>query len=152
LEVLTIDKFYAEGKLNSKLLGLRCKNGHITTPPRHSCRICNSLELSIVELSGRGKIVSFTKVFAKSKDFPLEAPYVLVLVKLDEGPNLLGILNIAKLNEKSESGERNAQVSMGDVVKVRFREIVENSLNGHSATEKWPRIFFRFEGNASGVT
>ncbi|MGI0078891.1 MAG: Zn-ribbon domain-containing OB-fold protein [Nitrososphaerales archaeon] len=123
VEKLSAETFYAEGGRSGKLLGLRCEKGHVTVPPRHSCRICQSLALSVVELSCQGQILEYTQVYSKSKDFPLEAPYLLALARLDEGPNLLGIV------EGSKIPEDNARV------RVAFR-----TLKGHE-TER-PRIFF----------
>ena len=123
VEKLSTETFYAEGARSGKLLALRCEKGHVTLPPRHSCVVCQSLDLSSTELSGHGRILEYTEVHSKSKDFPLEAPYLLALAKLDEGPNLLGIVGGSKIPED------NAEV------KVMFR-----NLSG-SETER-PRIFF----------
>ncbi|MDH2900421.1 MAG: Zn-ribbon domain-containing OB-fold protein [archaeon] len=121
-ETLTIAQFYLEGKNSGKVLGLICDKGHTTVPPRHSCRVCNSTQLTVKELTGRGKIVSFTEVYAKSKDFPLATPYTLALVELEEGGNLLGVLD--------EKG-----TSLGAKVKVNFRIIRSDSAQ--------PTIFFQ---------
>ena len=120
-ETLTVARFYSEGKNSGKVLGLICDRGHTTAPPRHSCRVCNSTQLKVKELTGYGKVVSFTEVYAKSKDFPLATPYTLAFVELAEGGNLLGILD-----EKV--------THLGAKVKVSFR-IIRNDSNQ-------PTIFF----------
>jgi uncharacterized protein len=109
-EALTIEEFYSEGRKSGTVLGLLCDSGHITVPPRHSCRVCGSTVLKVKQLTGRGRIVSFTQVHAKSKDFPVETPYILALTELEEGGNLLGILDkkVASLDER---------------VKVSFKQI-----------------------------
>lgn len=110
-ENLTIDLFYKEGE-SKKLLGLECEKGHVTVPPRHSCRVCASNDLKIIELKGTGKVTSLTRVFSKAEDFPLETPYVLGLVEIIEGGNLLGILgNDSKIGDQvvvrfSKTGEK----------------------------------------------
>ena len=124
MEKLSTETFYLEGKRSGKILGLRCEKGHVTLPPRHSCLVCQSLNLSVVELSGYGKILEYTKVYSKSKDFPLETPYVLAFARLDEGPNLLGIV------EGSKAPEEDARV------KVTFQTVKE--------TER-PRIFLKIQ-------
>jgi len=119
---LTIDQFYEQARAG-RLLGLRCDSGHVTVPPRRSCRVCQSLNVQVIELSKKGQIVSFTEVRVKSKDFPLDTPYTLALVRLDEGGNLLGVISGAT------SG-----VANGSEVSVRFRDIEDNG--------RWPRVFF----------
>lgn len=124
-EKLTVEAFYSEGK-NGSLTGLRCKEGHVTVPPRHSCRICGSEELTVVQLSGRGTISSFTEVYSKSKEFPLETPYTLALVTLEEGGNLMGVLK--------------SKAEIGRAVQVKF-ETVDASAKLIPEKDR-PRIFF----------
>ena len=119
---LTVDLFYAQARAG-RLLGLKCESGHITVPPRRSCRICKSLNLRTTEVSNIGSVVSFTDVHVKSKDFPLDTPYTLALVKLNEGGNLIGVV----------SGP-SSKVVNGSKVAVKFKDLGEN--------ERWPRVFF----------
>ncbi len=121
-EVLSVDSFYKEARENNRLLGLVCEKEHVTVPPRHSCRICGSTLLRVKVLSGTGILIASTKVYAKSKAFPLEAPYTLALAQLDEGGHLLGIVEVD-------------DVSAGSTVKVVFK--------APGDTSEWPRIFFR---------
>jgi len=78
----------------------------------------------VVELSGKGEIISFTVVYVKSKEFPLDTPYTLALVKLEEGGNLLGV--VAGVQSTPKHGSR---------VSVKF----EDAANSKG---KWPRVFF----------
>lgn len=118
---LTVDKFYSEAGQGGRLLGLICDEHHVTVPPRSTCRVCKSTNLKAKELSGQATVISYTEVYMKAADFPVKTPYTLVLVRLDEGGQLLGIL---------DSGE----VSIGTRVRVNFRLL--------SNTTQWPRIFF----------
>ena len=57
-------KQYNEALKQNKLLGLKCKQcGTITVPPKIVCGNCASTDLDITELSGKGKIQTFTTVF-----------------------------------------------------------------------------------------
>jgi uncharacterized protein len=86
-------KQYSEALKENKLLGLKCKQcGNITVPPKIVCSKCSSTELDIVELSGKGKIQTFTTVFVAPEGREGECPYVIVLVELDEGPWIMGNL------------------------------------------------------------
>lgn len=119
----TVDSFY-ESARNGKLLGLKCEMGHVTVPPRHSCRVCLSQNLVPFELSGRGEIVSFTEVHVKSKEFPVDVPYTLAIVRLEEGGNLLGVLRVLQ-----------PPVKNGTKVVVKFEDVPEY-------IGKWPKTFF----------
>ncbi len=86
-------KQYSEALKQNKLLGLKCKQcGNIIVPPKIACGNCASTELDIAELSGKGKIQTFTTVFVAPEGREGECPYVIVLVELDEGPWIMGNL------------------------------------------------------------
>ena len=86
-------KDYNEALKQNKLLGLKCKQcGAITVPPKITCGQCTSADIDVVELSGKGKIQTFTTVFVAAEGREGEVPYVIVLVELDEGPWLMGNL------------------------------------------------------------
>ena len=86
-------KEYNEALRQNKLLGLKCQDcGAITVPPKMACRKCTSPDMDIVELSGKGKIKTFTTVNVAPEGRESELPYIIVLVELDEGPWLMGNL------------------------------------------------------------
>ena len=86
-------KEYNEALRQNKLLGLKCQDcGAITVPPKMACRKCTSPDMDIVELSGKGKIKTFTTVNVAPEGREGEVPYIIVLVELDEGPWLMGNL------------------------------------------------------------
>lgn len=127
---LSVDQFYSEAKGSGILLGLRCDRNHVTVPPRHTCRVCGSRELTVVELSKLGTVISFTVVYTKSGSFPLDVPYILALVNLDEGGNLLGVV------------ERGA-VSGNPIIPSHLRVKVCFKTLSQDPRER-PRIFFQF--------
>ena len=93
-------KDYNEALKQNKLLGLKCKQcGTITVPPKIVCGNCASADLDIVELSGKGKIQTFTTVFVPPEGRESECPYVIVLVELDEGPWIMGNLTVIDPNK-----------------------------------------------------
>ena len=85
---------YTEALKEDKLLGLKCQQcGAITTPPKKVCIECASEDLEVIPLSGQGEIQTFTVVRVPPEG--LEAPYVIGIAKLDEGPWLMGnIINV----------------------------------------------------------
>lgn len=56
------------------------------------CGQCTSLDMEVVELSGKGNIQTFTTVFVAPEGREAEAPYIIVMVELDEGPWIVGNL------------------------------------------------------------
>lgn len=58
--------------------------------PRALCPFCASTDLEWKTLKGSGSIYSWTEVFrAPSQAFADEAPYIIALIALDEGPHLM---------------------------------------------------------------
>ena len=84
---------YSNALKKNKLLGLRCNScDTITCPPKMTCESCTGTDLEIVELSGTGKIMTFTTTFVAPLGREVEAPYTIVMVELDEGPWIAGNL------------------------------------------------------------
>ena len=101
--------------------------------PRQRCPACGSLA-QLVAVSGRGHIYSWTRVHRAPPAFRDEAPYVVVLVELDEGPRLMSRL--------ADAAERTPHV--GEPVRVEFRDAVVDA-DGGSFTLPW---FVRDESRA----
>ncbi len=86
-------KQYSEALKQDKLLGLKCKAcGAIIVPPKMVCRQCTSPDMDVIELGGKGQIVTFTTINVAAEGRENEVPYTIVMVKLDEGPWIMGNL------------------------------------------------------------
>ena len=78
-----------------KLLMQRCLDCHkYVWTPRPSCFECGSAHLEWQELSGNGKVYSFTVIRqvvgrAASQAFEKDIPYVIAWIDLDEGPRMI---------------------------------------------------------------
>lgn len=84
-------KDYSKALTRGKLLGLKCKGcGNITTPPKMTCQECGGTDLEIVEVKKKGKIVTFTNVNVAPEGRQNEVPYIIALVRLEEGPWIMG--------------------------------------------------------------
>lgn len=87
--------FY-QAAAQSRLVLQRCLRCHQWIYyPRYTCPFCLSGQLEWEPASGRGKVLSYTKVFRpQHKFFNDKIPVVLVAVRLEEGPvviaNLVG--------------------------------------------------------------
>ncbi len=71
------------------LVGEKCPHcGHYIFPPRDVCPDCAEEAKTAYQFSGKGEVYSYTTVQDAPAGFEEQAPYVLALVKLDEGPML----------------------------------------------------------------
>ena len=123
-------KMFTEALKESKLLGLKCnKCGAYTVPPKKVCMECTSEDLEVFELSGKGQIQTFTVIRVPPEGF--EAPYIVGMAELDEGPWIMGnIVDVdpdeatmdligmrVKLGHKVLPGDK---FSAGEMVAVTF--------------------------------
>ena len=84
---------YNKSLKRNKLLGLKCNNCQaVTCPPKMTCQECTGTDLEVTELSGKGKIVSYTVIYVAPEGRENETPYTVVLVELEEGPWIMGNL------------------------------------------------------------
>ena len=124
----TIEGFYkllSEGKL----MGARCRScGRLLVPPRPVCPSCYGTEMEWVELKGEGTVESFTVIHVAPPQFQAEVPYVVAIVKLDEGVKLPGRL----------VGVEPSDVEVGMRVRV---ELVPEA--GGEGWPGWPTYRFR---------
>ena len=87
---LTFERYNKALKENN-LLGLKCNQcGMITCPPQMRCQECASPALEIIELKGTGIIQTYTTIYVATENRENEVPYIIVLVKLEEGPWIMG--------------------------------------------------------------
>jgi uncharacterized OB-fold protein len=90
--------------------------GHHQFYPRQFCTACGHAEPAWQVASGRGEVVSFTVVrHPVSQAYAAEVPYVLALIRLAEGPQMMSTL-VDCLPE---------QVSIGAPVTVLFERCNE---------------------------
>jgi uncharacterized OB-fold protein len=107
-------KDYNEALKENKLLGLKCQEcGTVTVPPKMVCRKCTSPNMEVIELTGKGKIQTFTTCNVAPEGREDEVPYVILLVELDEGPWIMG--NLTGIDPKATTVELiGKRVKMGD--------------------------------------
>ena len=107
-------KDYNQALKENKLLGLKCKRcSTVTVPPKMVCRKCTSPDMEVVELTGKGKIQTFTTCNVAPEGREGEVPYVILLVELDEGPWIMG--NLTGIDPKTTTVELiGKRVKMGE--------------------------------------
>lgn len=105
-----------------KLMGTRCKGcGVVYLPPRPLCPETYSTDMEWVELSGKGKLVSFTSIsigpaFMLQSGFDRNNPYVTGVVELEEGVRISALI----LGVDAKKPET---IQVGASVQVDFAEL-----------------------------
>jgi uncharacterized protein len=123
---MSIARFWRETPRRYNLGASRCSNcGTTYFPPRAVCPECTSHRQSIekmvpFQLSGEGEVLSYTVVHEPAEGFEMQVPYVLALVRTNEGPVLTG--QIVDLEPEN--------VRIGLKVHATFRKLREEGKAG----------------------
>ena len=108
-----------------KLLAARCSCNYTVFPPRIRCPKCYAKLSSenLVELSGKGKILSFTRVYfkldGKGNFVELEEPEILAAIKLDGADSTI----FAKICGDAKEGAE-VEVVWGEETKGELSDVV----------------------------
>lgn len=68
------------------------KCGNVTEVQRKICPKCGGSEISLIESDGKGHVIDSTIVYFPPDNYKDLAPYTSVLVQLNNGCNLFGII------------------------------------------------------------
>ncbi len=105
-----------------KLMGSRCKAcGAVYLPPRPLCPETYTTDMEWFELSGKGKLVSFTSIsigpsFMLQSGFDRNNPYVTGVVETEEGARIAAM--IVGVDAKKPD-----TIQVGAPVQVEFLEL-----------------------------
>jgi uncharacterized OB-fold protein len=81
---------FADHLREGRLMASRCRAcGRLSFPPRADCEACLAGEFEWVEISGRGRLHTFTRIHAAPRGFEAYAPYTLGLLDLEDGGRAL---------------------------------------------------------------
>jgi uncharacterized OB-fold protein len=122
MEYVLTSKMFMEAFRKGKFLGLKCRECKaFTAPPQKVCSGCNSEDLEVVELSGKGEIQTFTVIHVPAEGFV--PPYVVGLIQLEEGPWVVAdILDVEPQQATMELIGQNGEVG--------YKEIPADSFSG----------------------
>jgi hypothetical protein len=117
-------RFWRETSSRYNLVGNRCGVcGTAYLPPRPVCLKCHRESLGKMEdlkLKGTGEVLSYTVVHEAKRNFELQLPYIMAIIKMDEGPALT-----AQIVDCSPQ-----DVKIGSRVTAVFRKIGEEGKSG----------------------
>jgi uncharacterized OB-fold protein len=89
----TIEQFY-NFMANGKLMAGQCKKcGKIHLPPRPICDNCYNQDFEWKEISGKGKLLTYTIIHVAPPQFQAMAPYIVGIVQLENGLRLPGMIS-----------------------------------------------------------
>lgn len=91
---MTVPRFWREIPQRYNLRASKCGAcGAIHYPPRPVCPECRRASIGNMEdvkLSGRGTILEWTRVHKAAPGYEAQVPYVLALIRTEEGPVITG--------------------------------------------------------------
>ena len=92
-----VPRFWREIPARYRLIGSRCRQCKTAFyPPRTVCPKCKNALLKgkpimkSEQFSGKGKVRSYTVIHVAPPDFKDQTPYIMAVIKFDEGPRLTG--------------------------------------------------------------
>ncbi len=118
----SIPRFWRNIKSRYNLVGTKCLNcGEIYFPPRSICPSCRRKgKMTEYKLTGVGEVLTYTVIHAAPEGFGRQAPYIMAIVKLEEGPKLTTqIVNCSP-----------EEMKIGMKVRAVFRKIREDGSSG----------------------
>lgn len=123
----TIENFY-KFCAERKLMGVKCGGcGALIWPPRGRCPKCFSSSLEWRQLKGSGRLLTYTIIHFPPIQFQALAPYAVGILKLEDGPQLPGMIKNVSLQD----------LEIGMELLVDFEEGIPKEW------PRWPRYFFK---------
>ncbi|MHC1625869.1 MAG: Zn-ribbon domain-containing OB-fold protein [Methanoculleaceae archaeon] len=118
---MSVARFWRKIPHRYNLEGTRCERcGGYFFPPRSFCPVCRrDGKIVRYRFRGEGTVVTYTTIRTASDQFEGTTPYVIGIVKLDEGPCLTAQITC-------NPGE----ISIGDRVRAVFRKINSDGKSG----------------------
>ena len=118
---MSVPRFWRRLKNLYNLIGTKCeKCGEYYYPPRNMCPRCRRHGVIVpFKFKGNGEVLTYTIVHSAAKDFAMHTPYILAIIKLDEGPRLTSQVICSP-----------EEIHIGMRVKSTFRRLGEESEKG----------------------
>ncbi len=88
----TIEQFYKFLSQQKLMAGKCLKCGKIHLPPRPMCDNCFSQDFEWVNVSGKGKLVTYTVIHVAPQQFQNLTPYAVGIVELENGLKIPGMI------------------------------------------------------------
>ncbi len=118
---MQVPKYWREIPKRYRLEAAKCSScQHISFPKRLLCPECGSKEFGTMNLSGKGKLVTYTITHVAPEGFGDQVPYAVGIVDLDDGIRVMAQITDCDLKT----------LKIGDRVVSKFRRIREEGKTG----------------------
>ncbi len=88
-----------------KIMGTKCKScGAKYFPPRNDCAQCLSSDLEWFEITGKGKLLTYSKLMYAPSGFENDLPYRICVVEYPDGVKVFGRVSPAIPDESLSIG------------------------------------------------
>ena len=94
--LFTIEQFYKFLNQKKLMAGKCLKCGKIHLPPRPLCDNCFSRDFEWVNVSGKGKLLTYTVIYIAPAQFQALTPYAVGIVQFENGLKIPGMIQIVK--------------------------------------------------------
>jgi uncharacterized OB-fold protein len=95
----TVDQFY-KFLTQKKIMAAKCqKCGKIHLPPRPLCDNCYSQQFEWINVSGKGKLLTYTIISIAPQQFQDLTPYAVGIVQLENNLRIPGMIQGVKQEE-----------------------------------------------------
>ncbi|MCW4005988.1 MAG: Zn-ribbon domain-containing OB-fold protein [Candidatus Bathyarchaeota archaeon] len=127
-EAFTIEQFY-KFLAQQKLMAGKCqKCGKLHLPPRPLCDNCYNQTFQWIQISGKGKLLTYTTIHVAPAQFQDITPYTVGIIQLENGLKIPGMIsNVAP-----------EQLKIGMQLQIDFQ-----SCNTTQNWPQWPRYCFK---------
>jgi len=92
----TIEQFYKFLNQKKLMAGKCLKCGKIHLPPRPLCDNCFSRDFEWVNVSGKGKLLTYTVIHIAPAQFQALTPYAVGIVQFENGLKIPGMIQSVK--------------------------------------------------------
>jgi uncharacterized OB-fold protein len=117
----TIEQFYKFLNQQKLMAGKCLKCGKIHLPPRPLCDNCFSRDFEWVNVSGKGKLLTYTVIHIAPAQFQALTPYAVGIVQFENGLKIPGMIQSVKQE----------QIKIGMELTLDFGTC--------NTTQQWPR-------------
>jgi uncharacterized protein len=88
----TIEQFYKFLNQQKLMAGKCLKCGKIHLPPRPMCDNCFSKDFEWLQISGKGKLLTYTVIHVAPQQFQALTPYAVGIMELENGLKIPGMI------------------------------------------------------------
>jgi uncharacterized OB-fold protein len=119
-----VARFWREIPQRYSLIANKCSScSTIFFPPKEACPYCRRKsigKMQELQLNGKGEIITYTIIHVAPEEFEKQVPYIIAIIKLNEGPNITAQIVDCDLEH----------IKIGMNVEQTFRKIQEDGYTG----------------------